>query len=141
MLRLINTTFQTNLNICQLFRPYKKTIDYSQFPVLNESDLKESLVRGSGPGGQAVNKTSNCVVLKHIPTGITVKCHEHRSVLQNRKSARNILLNKLDNFYNADNSVEAQQKYIDSLKIKEKNRKQRKLFDMKNQWKKNEGID
>lgn len=42
-------------------------------PVLNEDDLHEQFVRGSGPGGQATNKTSNCVVLKHIPSGIVVK--------------------------------------------------------------------
>ena len=28
---------------------------------------------GHRPGGQAVNVSSNCVVLKHIPTGIFVK--------------------------------------------------------------------
>lgn len=42
-------------------------------PALNEDDLEEQFVRGSGPGGQATNKTSNCVVLKHIPSGIVVK--------------------------------------------------------------------
>lgn len=42
-------------------------------PVLNEDDLEEQFVRGSGPGGQATNKTSNCVVLKHVPSGIVVK--------------------------------------------------------------------
>lgn len=47
--------------------------DLTDLPILNEDDLKEQFVRGSGPGGQATNKTSNCVVLKHIPTGIVVK--------------------------------------------------------------------
>lgn len=42
-------------------------------PDLKEEELEEQFVRGSGPGGQATNKTSNCVVLKHIPTGIVVK--------------------------------------------------------------------
>lgn len=45
-------------------------------PVLNEDDLREQFVRGSGPGGQATNKTSNCVVLKHTPSGIVVKVCE-----------------------------------------------------------------
>ena len=41
--------------------------------VLFESDLEEKFVRGFGKGGQKVNKTSNCVELKHLPTGISVK--------------------------------------------------------------------
>jgi len=40
---------------------------------LTEAELKEQFVRGDGPGGQATNKTSNCVVLKHVPSGIVVK--------------------------------------------------------------------
>lgn len=40
---------------------------------LTEAELKEQFVRGDGPGGQATNKTNNCVVLKHIPSGIVVK--------------------------------------------------------------------
>lgn len=42
-------------------------------PQLKEEDLEETYVRGTGPGGQAVNKTTNCVVLKHKPTGTVVK--------------------------------------------------------------------
>ena len=44
-------------------------IDWSRFPQLDEHQLEERFVRGSGPGGQSVNKTANCVSLKHIPTG------------------------------------------------------------------------
>ena len=44
-----------------------------QFPELNEKDLKESFTLGSGPGGQSVQTTSNCVRLTHLPTGISVK--------------------------------------------------------------------
>lgn len=40
---------------------------------MNEKDLIEDFMRGSGPGGQSVAKTNNCVQLKHIPTGIVVK--------------------------------------------------------------------
>jgi len=43
------------------------------YPPLVEDELEESFVRGSGPGGQAVNMTSNCVVLKHLPSGIVIK--------------------------------------------------------------------
>ena len=53
--------------------------------MLKEEDLEEKFVRGSGNGGQKVNKTSNCVFIKHKPTGMTVKCHQTRSLSQNRK--------------------------------------------------------
>lgn len=52
---------------------YKHTIDYSKVPQLVEAELEEQFVRGSGPGGQSVNKTANCVVLTHLPTGIVLK--------------------------------------------------------------------
>lgn len=47
----------------------KYDLDYSNYPQLNEKDLEKQFVRGSGPGGQAVNKAMNCVHLKHIPSG------------------------------------------------------------------------
>ena len=43
---------------------------------IRESDLQESFVRSSGPGGQKVNKTSSCVLLVHLPTGIKIKAQE-----------------------------------------------------------------
>ncbi|XP_071776507.1 mitochondrial translation release factor in rescue [Centroberyx gerrardi] len=78
--------------------------DLIDLPVLHEDDLDEQFVRGSGPGGQATNKTSNCVVLKHIPTGIVVKCHQTRSVDINRKRAREIMRGKLDIAYKGEDS-------------------------------------
>jgi len=50
---------------------------------------------GSGPGGQSINKTNNNVQLLHKPSGIQVKCQETRSLQQNRKIARKILLEKV----------------------------------------------
>lgn len=47
----------------------KHTIDYSKVPKINDCDLAEQFVRGGGPGGSAVNKNANCVVLTHVPTG------------------------------------------------------------------------
>lgn len=40
---------------------------------LNEEDMEEKFIKGSGPGGQSVNKSSNCVQLIHKPTGIMIK--------------------------------------------------------------------
>lgn len=70
--------------------------DLVELPVLNEEELEEQFVRGHGPGGQATNKTNNCVVLKHVPTGIVVKCHQTRSLDLNRKRARQLMQEKVD---------------------------------------------
>ncbi|KAF2432213.1 hypothetical protein EJ08DRAFT_659225 [Tothia fuscella] len=61
-----------------------------------ETDLDESFLRGSGPGGQKINKTSSAVQLKHLPSGIVVKCQSTRSRDQNRKNARRLLMDKLE---------------------------------------------
>jgi protein subunit release factor B len=53
-----------------------------------EGDFREKFILGSGKGGQKVNKTSSCVSLKHIPTGIEVKCQRSRSQDLNRYYAR-----------------------------------------------------
>ena len=51
-------------------------------------DLIEKFIRGSGSGGQKINKTASCVYLKHIPSGIEVKCQAQRSRELNRFIAR-----------------------------------------------------
>lgn len=57
------------------------------------------------PGGQAVDTTNNCVQLQHQPTGATVKCHKTRYLEQNRKEARKLLLEKVDDILNPDCSL------------------------------------
>lgn len=61
-----------------------------------ESDLVEKFVLGSGSGGQKINKTSSCVYLKHLPSGIEVKCQAHRSREMNRFFARHELCDRLE---------------------------------------------
>ncbi len=61
-----------------------------------ERDILEKFVRSSGKGGQKVNKTSSCVYLKHIPTGIEVKCMKERSQSINRFLARRELIERIE---------------------------------------------
>jgi protein subunit release factor B len=63
---------------------------------VSEDDLRETFVRSSGPGGQKVNKTSSCVQLVHVPTGLSVKCQQERSQLLNRFLARRLLLDRIE---------------------------------------------
>jgi peptide chain release factor len=63
---------------------------------LREEDLVESFIRGSGSGGQKVNKTSSCVQLLHKPTGIEVKCQRERSQAMNRFFARRELCDRIE---------------------------------------------
>ena len=63
---------------------------------IREKDIEEKFVRSSGKGGQNVNKTSTCVYLKHIPTGVEVKCMKDRSQSINRFLARRELAGKIE---------------------------------------------
>lgn len=64
---------------------------------LFEKDIEEAFVRSSGAGGQKVNKTSTCVHLNHIPSGLTVKVQKSRSQGLNRYYARKQICELLEN--------------------------------------------
>jgi len=63
---------------------------------IREADIEEKFIRSSGKGGQNVNKTATCVYLKHIPTGIDVKCMKDRSQSINRFLARRELVERIE---------------------------------------------
>jgi protein subunit release factor B len=63
---------------------------------LRESDILEKFIRSQGKGGQKVNKTETCVYLKHIPTGLEVKCQRERFQSINRFLARRILADRFE---------------------------------------------
>jgi protein subunit release factor B len=63
---------------------------------LRDEDIEETFIRGTGAGGQKINKTSSTVVLVHVPTGVEVRCQRERSQRVNRLVAREELCAKLE---------------------------------------------
>jgi protein subunit release factor B len=74
---------------------------------LHEEDLREQFIRGSGPGGQKVNRTASCVQLRHLPSGLEVKMREARSQGLNRFYARRRLCELLEAEQLGEDSPEA----------------------------------
>ena len=131
---------------------YKFVPDKSKVPKLNEAEIEEQFVTGSGPGGQNVNRLQNCVLLRHIPTGllfnlfnglfllsflylgIIARCHEDRLQQRNRILARQLLIDRLDQHFNGDDSVAEQKKrYILSRKV-DREQKASELRSLKKQY-------
>lgn len=91
-----------------------------------DCDIEETFITGSGSGGQKVNKTSSCVVLQHIPTGVVVKCQKTRYRENNRFFARRVLCEKLDEIINGKQSQASK----DAARIrKQKKRRKKKNTD------------
>ena len=88
-----------------------------------ESDLRETFVRSSGPGGQKVNKTSSCVQLVHIPTGLSVKCQRERSQAINRFLARRLLLDRIEKLQKG--IVEAEKDRAEKIRRQKRKRSKR----------------
>ncbi|KAF2672515.1 hypothetical protein BT63DRAFT_453025 [Microthyrium microscopicum] len=93
-----------------------------------ETDIEEVFLRGSGPGGQKINKTSSAVQLRHIPTNIVVKCQETRSRDQNRKLARRLLEARLDDQINGTQSRSALKEREAARKKASKAKKSRRKY-------------
>lgn len=99
---------------------------------LKEEDLLEKFILGSGKGGQKINKTSSCVYLKHIPSGLEVKCQKERSRELNRYYARKHLVEMLEKIVLDEKS--AKEKMIEKIRRQKrtKTRKQKqKMIDNK----------
>lgn len=63
---------------------------------VREEEIEETFIRSSGAGGQHVNKSATCVRVRHLPSGIEVKCMTERSQSLNRFLARRELLERLE---------------------------------------------
>jgi peptide chain release factor 2 len=62
---------------------------------ISEKDVEVKAIRGSGAGGQKVNKTSSTIQLRHLPTNIMITVQNERSQSRNRDVAWKILRSRL----------------------------------------------
>ena len=84
---------------------------------IREEDLEEQAIRASGPGGQHVNKTSSAIRLKHIPTGIEVRCQAERSQHKNRAMALSMLRARLARIEEEKREAQQAAKYDQMPKV------------------------
>ncbi|WED43523.1 peptide chain release factor family protein [Legionella cardiaca] len=99
---------------------------------INDVDLIERFILGSGKGGQNLHKTASTVYLKHVPSGLEVKCQESRSRDDNRYFARMRLCEKLHSLVSDEKSKAQQQ--IEKIRRQKKRRSRRakeKILDEK----------
>jgi peptide chain release factor len=89
---------------------------------IREVDIEEKFIRSSGKGGQHVNKTSTCVYLKHLPTGLEVKCMKERSQSINRFLARRELVEKIESLAGNRTVHEIRDEKLRKQKAKRKKR-------------------
>lgn len=90
---------------------------------IQESDLIEKFILGSGSGGQKINKTSSCVYLSHPPSGIEIKCQRDRSRELNRYLARKELCDRVEERILGEKSRRQQQ--IEKIRRQKRRRTRR----------------
>ncbi len=95
---------------------------------IRETDIEEKFVRSGGKGGQKVNKASTCVYLKHVPTGVEVKCQKERYQALNRFLARRILADKIERIVLGKRAAEEQR--IEKLRRQKRKRSRRAKLKM-----------
>jgi protein subunit release factor B len=99
---------------------------------VRQEDITEQFIAGGGHGGQKINKTASCVLLKHIPTGTIVRCQKHREQSKNRLSAYKLLILKIEEQVKGRKSLLAQKIYkIKKQKQKRSKRAKEKILQQK----------
>ena len=89
------------------------------------SDVEERFVRGSGPGGQKINKTSSTICVKHRPTGVEVRCQRERSQAANREMAWAELCAKLAERQRAERAAQTHEREQSRRRNRQKSRGQK----------------
>ena len=95
---------------------------------LYEADLLEKFIRGSGHGGQKINKTSSCVYLLHKPTGLEIKCQRERSQALNRFLARRELCDRVEEMKRGVQSARRQEAERIRRQKRRRSRRQRAIL-------------
>ena len=95
---------------------------------LRETDLEENFIKGSGAGGQKINKTASCVWLRHRPSGIEVKCQRERSQALNRFFARRLLCDEWE--ARQRGAASARQQAIEKIRRQKRRRSRRQKQNM-----------
>ena len=90
---------------------------------IKEEDIEEKFILSGGKGGQKRDRKATCVYLRHIPTGIEVKCSRERSQSINRFLARRILVSKIEEMKRGKESEE--KKRIAKIRRQKKKRSKR----------------
>lgn len=88
-------------------------------------EVEERFVRGAGPGGQKINKTSSTVSLRHRPTGLEVRCQRERSQAANRELAWEELCRKLEERARAAKAAAVQAREVHRRRTRQKSRGQK----------------
>ena len=99
---------------------------------IKESEFEETFIRSGGAGGQHVNKTSTCVVLRYKPLGLEVRCQRERSQALNRFWARRLLADKIETMVKGrESEAEQRREKIRRQKRRRSRRAQDRMLEQK----------
>ena len=92
---------------------------------VSPGEVTERFVRGTGPGGQKINKTASTVWLRHQPTGVEVRCQAERSQVVNRARAWAELCAKLEARRAAASAAAQAEREAERRRTRQKSRTQK----------------
>jgi len=130
----LNRRQPITLNLPALTHPFHTTPSHPKKPALpprpklDPSTTYKAYLKGSGPGGQKINKTSSAVQLTHLPTGIVVKSQATRSRTQNESIARRLLAEKVEVLEKGPESRVEKKRELESRKRRSGEKKRRRKY-------------